>query len=122
MSTITVRCRIAPSPSGFLHIGTAKTALFNWLFARSQGGTFVLRLEDTDAERTEEVYAGQCEGFRWLGIDWMKAPSSEMSRQGAYGLYRQSLRGDLYKQEAARLLQEGKAQVLLHQGRTRCTA
>ena len=75
MSTITVRCRIAPSPSGFLHIGTAKTALFNWLFARSQGGTFVLRLEDTDAERTEEVYVqAMCEGFRWLGIDWDEGP------------------------------------------------
>ena len=111
MSTTTVRCRIAPSPSGFLHIGTAKTALFNWLFARSQGGTFVLRLEDTDAERTEEVYVqAMCEGFKWLGIDWDEGPEfGDEPEKGAFGPYRQSLRGDLYKQEAARLLEEGKA-------------
>ena len=64
----TVRCRIAPSPSGFLHIGTAKMALFNWLFARKSGGTFVLRLEDTDADRTDETFVhAMCEGFKWLG-------------------------------------------------------
>lgn len=106
-----VRCRIAPSPSGFLHIGTAKTALFNWLFTRSQGGTFILRLEDTDVERTEEQYVhAMCEGFKWLGIDWDEGPEfGDEPEKGDYGPYRQSMRGHLYKQEAARLLAEGKA-------------
>lgn len=107
----TVRCRIAPSPSGFLHIGTAKIALFNWLFARSEGGTFVLRLEDTDAERTKEEYAqAMCEGFQWLGIDWDEGPEfgSEPAK-GGYGPYRQSQRKALHVADAMRLLAEGKA-------------
>lgn len=108
---MSVRVRIAPSPSGFLHIGTAKMALFNWLFARKEGGTFLLRLEDTDAERTEEHFvAAMCEGFRWLGIDWDEGPLfGDEPEKGAYGPYRQSQRRDLYQQEAARLLAEGKA-------------
>ncbi len=107
----TIRCRIAPSPSGFLHIGTAKTALYNWLFARSQGGAFILRLEDTDAERTDEQYvAAMCEGFKWLGIVWDEGPQfGDEPARGDYGPYRQSERGCFYRQEAARLLDEGKA-------------
>ena len=111
MSNATIRCRIAPSPSGFLHIGTAKTALYNWLFARSQGGRFILRLEDTDAERTEEQYVeAMCEGIKWLGIDWDEGPQfGDEPAKGDFGPYRQSQRRHLYRQEAARLLAEGKA-------------
>lgn len=106
-----VRCRIAPSPSGFLHIGTAKMALFNWLFARKTGGTFILRLEDTDAERTDEAFVhAMCEGFKWLGIDWDEGPKfGDEPEKGAFGPYRQSQRRDLYVAEAQRLLAEGKA-------------
>ncbi len=106
-----IRCRIAPSPSGFLHIGTAKTALYNWLFARSQGGAFILRLEDTDAERTDEQYVdAMCDGFRWLGIEWDEGPQfGDEPAKGTYGPYRQSQRRELYAREAARLLEEGKA-------------
>ncbi len=107
----TVRCRIAPSPSGFLHIGTAKMALFNWLFARSRGGTFVLRLEDTDADRTEEEFVeAMCEGFKWLGIEWDEGPAfGDEPEKGDYRPYRQSQRKDLHRAEALRLLDEGKA-------------
>jgi len=106
-----IRCRIAPSPSGFLHIGTAKMALFNWLFARKTGGTFVLRLEDTDAERTEEEFVqAMCEGFHWLGIHWDEGPRfGDEPERGAYGPYRQSERRELHRGEAFRLLAEGKA-------------
>lgn len=106
-----VRCRIAPSPSGFLHIGTAKTAMYNWLFARSTGGTFILRLEDTDAERTDEAYVqAMCEGFKWLGISWDEGPEfGGEPERGDYGPYRQSQRRDLHRREAMRLLAEGKA-------------
>lgn len=105
------RVRIAPSPSGFLHIGTAKIALMNWLFARKTGGTFVLRLEDTDAERTDEAFvAAMCEGFRWLGIDWDEGPEfGGEPQKGDYGPYRQSLRKDIHKAAIAKLLDEGKA-------------
>lgn len=107
----TVRTRIAPSPSGFLHIGTAKMALFNWLFARKMGGTFVLRLEDTDAERTDEGFVqAMCEGFQWLGIYWDEGPPfGDEQARGDYGPYRQSERRELHREEALRLLAEGKA-------------
>lgn len=106
-----VRTRIAPSPSGFLHIGTAKTALYNWLFAKKHGGKFILRLEDTDAERTDEQYVqGMCEGFKWLGIEWDEGPPfGDIPEKGEYGPYRQSQRKEIYKREAYRLLEEGKA-------------
>ncbi len=111
MDTQKIRCRIAPSPSGFLHIGTAKTAMYNWLFARSQDGAFILRLEDTDAERTDEQYVdAMCEGFRWLGIDWDEGPKfGDEPEKGEYGPYRQSRREAHYQREAARLLEQGKA-------------
>ncbi len=106
-----VRTRIAPSPSGFLHIGTAKTALYNWLFAKKHGGKFILRLEDTDAERTDEQYVqGMCEGFKWLGIEWDEGPPfGDVPEKGEYGPYRQSQRKEIYQREAYRLLEEGKA-------------
>lgn len=107
----TVRCRIAPSPSGFLHIGTAKMALFNWLFARKTGGTFVLRLEDTDAERTDEAFVqAMCAGFKWLGIDWDEGPPfGDEPAKGDLGPYRQSERKALHQAEGLRLLAEGTA-------------
>jgi len=106
-----IRVRIAPSPSGFLHIGTAKMALFNWLFARRYNGTFILRLEDTDVERsTEEFAMAMCEGFHWLGIEWDEGPEfGDVPQKGDYGPYRQSRRKDLHVQAAQRLVDEGKA-------------
>jgi glutamyl-tRNA synthetase len=109
--TRSIRCRIAPSPSGFLHIGTAKMALFNWLFARKHGGTFILRLEDTDADRTEEHFVhAMCEGFKWLGIDWDEGPEfGDEPEKGEHGPYRQSQRRDLHAAAAYRLLASGHA-------------
>ena len=90
--------RFAPSPTGYLHIGGARTALFNWLFARRSGGMFLLRIEDTDQERsTPEAVEAILEGLTWLGITWDEGPFFQMERM------------DLYRQEAERLLAEGKA-------------
>src|SRR3984893_13945544 len=101
-----VRVRIAPSPTGFAHLGTASTALYNLLFARAQGGTFVLRVDDTDVERNRPEYELVIyEGLHWLGLDWDEGPD----RGGPDGPYRQSERLDIYKQNAAKLLAEGKA-------------
>ncbi len=106
-----VRVRFAPSPTGFFHIGNAKTALYNWLFARHSGGTFILRLEDTDTERSKEEYTdiiGDC--LHWMGLDWDEGPKiGEVAGKGDYGPYRQSERADLYRAEANRLVAEGKA-------------
>lgn len=100
-----VRVRFAPSPTGSLHIGGARTAYFNWLFARSKKGKFVLRIDDTDAKRsTEESYQQILNSFRWLGIDWDEGPDTE----GPFGPYRQSLRYDIYRAELDRLQDEGK--------------
>lgn len=106
-----VRVRIAPSPSGFLHIGTAKIALMNWLFARQSEGTFVLRLEDTDADRTEEEFVqAMCDGFKWLGIDWDEGPAfGDEPEKGEHGPYRQSQRNQIHRDAGQRLLDEGKA-------------
>ena len=88
------RVRFAPSPTGFLHVGGARTALFNWLYARIQGGTFVLRIEDTDQERsTEESYAAILRGMEWLGLDWDEGPKAG----GEFGPYLQSERLDIYR-------------------------
>jgi len=101
-----VRVRIAPSPTGFAHLGTASTALYNVLFARANGGTFVLRIDDTDADRNRPEYEAVIyESLHWLGLDWDEGPD----KGGPYGPYRQSERVDRYKQDAARLLAEGKA-------------
>ncbi|MFP6615833.1 MAG: glutamate--tRNA ligase, partial [Candidatus Hydrogenedentota bacterium] len=106
-----VRVRIAPSPSGFLHIGTAKIALMNWLYARQTGGEFVLRLEDTDAERTDEEFVqAMCDGFKWLGIDWDEGPAfGDEPEKGAYGPYRQSERNQLHRDAGRKLLDSGHA-------------
>ncbi len=103
-----VRVRFAPSPTGLLHIGGARTALFNWLYARHTGGTFVLRVEDTDAARNTDA-ATQIifDGLRWLGLDWDEGPQ----RDGGHGPYFQSQRGDIYQRYVRRLLDEDKAYV-----------
>ncbi|MBI5220225.1 MAG: glutamate--tRNA ligase [Candidatus Liptonbacteria bacterium] len=100
-----VRVRMAPSPTGPLHIGTARTALFNWLFARQYGGTFILRLEDTDRERsTLESELDIMSGLKWLGLDWDEGPE-----RGNYGPYRQTERKEIYDRYLNRLLQTGRA-------------
>jgi glutamyl-tRNA synthetase len=103
---MTVRTRFAPSPTGSLHVGSLHTALFQWLFVRHSGGTFVLRIEDTDMTRfvpgsVEAIYGG----LRWLGIDWDEGPDIG----GPYGPYVQSQRLDLYQAAAKRLVDEGHA-------------
>ena len=101
-----VRVRIAPSPTGFAHLGTASTALYNVLFARKHGGTFVLRIDDTDMERNRPEYEDLIyESLRWLGLDWDEGPD----KGGPDSPYRQSERVDLYREDAARLINEGKA-------------
>ena len=76
MTDQSVRVRFAPSPTGYLHIGGARTALYNWLFARKNNGTFILRIEDTDVERsTDESIRAILDGLRWLGLDWDEGPS-----------------------------------------------
>src|SRR5215470_19315058 len=101
-----MRLRFAPSPTGHLHVGNARTALFNWLLARGQRGTFVLRIEDTDRERsTAESERTIFDDLRWLGLDWDEGPD----RDGPRGPYRQSERLDLYRSHARQLLQQGDA-------------
>jgi glutamyl-tRNA synthetase len=101
-----VRVRIAPSPTGFAHLGTASSALYNLLFARAHKGTFVLRIDDTDVERNRPEYEQVIyEGLHWLGLDWDEGPD----KGGPVGPYRQSERLDIYKENAARLIAEGKA-------------
>src|SRR5882672_1506518 len=96
-----MRVRFAPSPTGQLHVGNARTALFNWLLAHGKDGTFILRIEDTDAERsTRESEAGILRDLRWLGLDWDEGPDVG----GARGPYRQSERLHLYQSYAAELL------------------
>src|ERR1700704_6656731 len=100
------RVRFAPSPTGYLHVGGARTALFNWLYARRHGGTFVLRIEDTDAERSSwEMVAGIVDGLRWLGLDWDEGPDVG----GPHAPYRQSERSAIYRDAAERLRQSGGA-------------
>jgi glutamyl-tRNA synthetase len=103
-----VRVRFAPSPTGYLHVGGARTALFNWLFARRHGGTFVLRIEDTDAERSSwDMVAGIVDGLRWLGLDWDEGPDVG----GPHAPYFQSQRLEKYREHAERLVREGAAYV-----------
>jgi glutamyl-tRNA synthetase len=101
-----VRVRIAPSPTGFAHLGTASTALYNVLFARREGGTFVLRVDDTDVQRNRDEYEHVIyEALHWLGLDWDEGPD----KGGPHGPYRQSERLDLYKREAQKLLDSKSA-------------
>jgi nondiscriminating glutamyl-tRNA synthetase len=105
-SSANVRVRFAPSPTGHLHVGNARTALFNWLFARQKGGTMVLRIEDTDVDRSEARFEDQLiSDLKWLGLDWDEGPDVG----GAYGPYRQSDRLEMYREHAERLLKEHKA-------------
>lgn len=100
------RVRFAPSPTGHLHVGGARTALYNWLFARATGGNFVLRIEDTDLERSTEVAVEQIvSGLRWLGLDWDEGPVAG----GAFGPYRQTQRQKHHAATVQRLLAQGKA-------------
>src|SRR4051794_5762844 len=108
-----VRVRFAPSPTGFLHIGGARTALFNWLYARHTGGTFILRIEDTDAARnTQEAVEVILNGLRWLGLDWDEGPISgdaTGASKGDRGPYFQSQRSENYKRRVEALLSRGLA-------------
>jgi nondiscriminating glutamyl-tRNA synthetase len=106
MPDLNPRVRFAPSPTGMLHVGNARTALYNWLFARHNGGEFVLRIEDTDVERSEVRYETQLiEDLRWLGLDWQEGPQIG----GPYAPYRQSERLGIYSEHTEQLLKEGKA-------------
>jgi glutamyl-tRNA synthetase len=108
-----VRVRFAPSPTGYLHVGGARTALFNWLFARRQGGICVLRIEDTDeARNTEAAYRAIYDGLRWLGLDWDEGPdanlpAAERANRGAHGPYFQSQRKEIYDRYFAQLEASG---------------
>ncbi|MGY1833587.1 glutamate--tRNA ligase [Blastococcus sp. SYSU DS0510] len=101
-----VRTRFCPSPTGLVHVGLIRTALFNWAHARHHGGTFVFRIEDTDAARdSEESYRHLLDSLRWLGLDWDEGPEVG----GPHGPYRQSERQDVYREVAAKLLESGHA-------------
>ena len=101
-----IRVRFAPSPTGHLHIGNARTVLFNWLFARSNKGKFLLRVEDTDVARSKEAYFEKMlQDLSWLGLDWDEGPD----KPGPFGPYRQSERREFYKKFAEKLIKEGKA-------------
>lgn len=123
-----IRVRIAPSPTGYLHIGTARTALFNWLFVKKHGGDFILRIEDTDRERSTDEYEKDImDELRWLGLEWDEGPvfQSQISSPkanppraenlktqnyiGDYGPYRQSERGEIYEKYTQKLLDESRA-------------
>jgi nondiscriminating glutamyl-tRNA synthetase len=120
-----IRTRIAPSPTGFLHLGTARAALFNYLFAKKNGGKFILRIEDTDLERSDPKFEKDIlEGLLWLGIEWDEGPNLENSKlktqspkpqfktqnyKGNFGPYHQSRRIETYKEYLQKLLKEDKA-------------
>src|SRR5271168_2093566 len=106
ISEAPVRVRIAPSPTGDPHVGTAYVALINYCFAKKYGGRFVLRIEDTDRARsTGESEQAIISSLRWLGLDWDEGPDVG----GPYAPYRQSERSEIYREHAGRLLNEGKA-------------
>ena len=103
--TSSVRVRFAPSPTGYFHIGGARTALFNWLYAKHTQGTFVLRIEDTDTERnTKESLNSLLSNLRWLGLDWDEGPDVG----GPYGPYFQSERNEVYQRYLEQLRQAGR--------------
>src|SRR5690606_10449262 len=106
MTASNVRVRFCPSPTGTPHVGLVRTALFNWAHARHTGGTFVFRIEDTDAARdSEESYQSTLEALRWLGLDWNERPEVG----GPYAPYRQSDRRDLHLDVVRRLVEAGEA-------------
>src|SRR5574340_906854 len=101
-----IRVRFAPSPTGYVHVGNARTALFNWLFARHSRGKFILRIEDTDIERSERRFETQLlEDLKWFGLDWDEGPDCG----GPLGPYRQSERKDLYRNHSLELVDRGRA-------------
>lgn len=101
-----VRVRFAPSPTGYLHVGSARTAFFNWLYAKKMGGSFILRIEDTDIARHQEEAIGKIlQSLKWLGLEWGEGPETG----GNFGPYRQSLRVDIYRELAQKLINEKKA-------------
>jgi glutamyl-tRNA synthetase len=103
---VKVRVRFAPSPTGYLHIGNARTALFNYLFAKKTGGTFILRIEDTDRERSKKEFEDEIvNDLRWLGLDWEEGPD----KGGLFTPYRQSERQDIYDHMISQLMADGKA-------------
>ncbi len=106
-----VRVRFAPSPTGFFHIGSARTALFNWLYARHTGGTFILRIEDTDQARNSEAYLKLIyDSLTWLGLDWDEGPNPNgVGERGNFGPYRQSQRAAIYHKYKQQLLANGRA-------------
>ena len=105
MSDKPVRVRFAPSPTGKLHIGGARTAIYNWAFARANGGTFILRIDDTDPTRsTDENTQVILRAMRWLGLDWDEGPEVG----GDYGPYFQTERLDVYRDAARKLVDEGR--------------
>jgi nondiscriminating glutamyl-tRNA synthetase len=115
-----IRVRFAPSPTGPIHVGSVRTALFSWLYARRYGGTFVLRIEDTDKERSEKRYDEELlQGLSWLGLDWDEGPEpigaggqlalDGMSERGEYGPYRQSERTAIYRKYLEQLIESGDA-------------
>src|ERR671916_929146 len=101
-----IRVRYAPSPTGSLHVGGVRTALFNWLFARKNSGAFILRIEDTDLERSTEESVEQLKrSLRWIGLEWDEGPEIG----GPYGPYRQTERMEIYREAARKLLDSGAA-------------
>ncbi len=109
--TSEVRVRFAPSPTGYLHVGGARSALFNYLFAKKNKGKFILRIEDTDQARsTDESLKMMIQDLKWLGLNWDEGPDPEsLADMGAYGPYKQSERQSIYKKIAHELLEKGKA-------------
>ena len=108
---MTVRTRFAPSPTGYLHIGGVRTALFNWLLARQAGGQFILRIDDTDSKRNvAEALQPILDGFAWLGIDWDEGPTLDgTDSNGPHGSYFQSQRLEKYQSAVTQLLKSGHA-------------
>jgi glutamyl-tRNA synthetase/nondiscriminating glutamyl-tRNA synthetase len=111
MESESIRVRFAPSPTGLLHVGNARTALYNWLFARHTGGKFVLRIEDLDLDRTKNSQEKQLiQDLVWLGLNWDEGPNeNDLNEAGEVGPYRQSKRMEIYATHTAQLLADGKA-------------
>lgn len=105
-----IRVRLAPSPTGPLHVGTARTALFNYLFAKKRGGTFIIRIEDTDPERSKQKWERDIlKNLDWLNLKWDEGPTLNSESRGDHGPYRQSERSELYNKYLNKLLEEDKA-------------